>query len=729
MADRRVLLLIAINLTSAVLLAFTLFVGWHHFRTDDGQAPGWETRAMVERLSEICSTLREEGTPYDARRRIKELEDQAGEESGRWEEFVRVRNLAQAYLRTGQNQSVLKLLVQLPEMIEKETIFPPNSAQQLRRLRAMAHLRLAIESRCLAPKTDDACIFPPREGDTRSNDTAALAAAGFRALGHGRYGTPMDGWLAGVAGMLGGGAGFPAEYVEASVSPRRVMPPFVNTAHAAGVNTLGRAGGAVAADLNGDGWADIVASSWGADDQIRLFLNDHHGSFSDHTLDSGLGGITGGLNLVHADYDNDGDNDLLVLRGAWLGRQGGVPNSLLQNDGRGRFKDVTAGAGLLEYFPTQTAAWCDLDSDGWLDLVMGAESTPTNPFDSPIYLSNGDGTFRKLRGSGARVSAFVKAVSCGDINNDGNMDLHYSVLGGPNQLFSNLGKSPTLKFREVTQEAGVAAPVNSFPSWFWDFDNDGDLDLFAGAYPPLRGSIHGEAFLASWQGQAHDEEPSKWYVNDGSGQFHALEGGAALERVYYPMGANFADLTGNGYPDIYLGTGVPSLEALFPNVLLVNERGDFEDQTAGSATGLLHKGHGVAMADFDHDGDLDIFTVMGGALLGDIARNALLQNHHNHATWLGLQFVGRGAVNRSAIGTRVRVHQGPESDPIENRVNSGGSFGSSELTRIIPLQDQTTGVSLEVWWPGSTVAQSVTDLSTNRLYRIEPGRAPILVRH
>jgi hypothetical protein len=153
--------------------------------------------------------------------------------------------------------------------------------------------------------------------------------------------------------------------------------------------------------------------------------------------------LTGGLNLVQADYNNDGFLDVLVLRGAWFGEAGRHPNSLLRNNGDGTFSDVTDEAGLLSFHPTQTAAWFDFDQDGWLDVFIGNETGGSALFGGmresgdhacELYRNNRDGTFTECAAAaGLNVRAFVKGVAAEDCNNDGRMDLYLSVLGQPNR--------------------------------------------------------------------------------------------------------------------------------------------------------------------------------------------------------------------------------------------------------------------------------------------------------
>ena len=218
--------------------------------------------------------------------------------------------------------------------------------------------------------------------------------------------------------------------------------------------------------------------------------NNNDGTFSDMTSESGLEGLISGLNLVHADYNNDGFLDLLVLRGAWLNAE--HPNSLLRNNGDGTFADVTEAAGLLAPAPTQTAAWGDYDNDDWVDLFIGNESAETTTYPCRLFHNNGDGTFTDVAAdAGVAVVGFVKGVVWGDYDNDGQLDLFVTQLLAhqPNRLFHNDGPlaDGTWSFRDVAIEAGVQGPPVSFPTWFFDYDNDVWDDLFVSGF---RGQWH-----------------------------------------------------------------------------------------------------------------------------------------------------------------------------------------------------------------------------------------------
>ena len=241
-------------------------------------------------------------------------------------------------------------------------------------------MRLAEDENCHLTATRDACLLPIKGGGVHQRREGSEGAV--RALLEVLSEDPSSlraRWLLNIAHMTLGSYpdGVPERYrippsVFASDYP---LPRFDNVAAEAGVDFSGLAGGAILEDFDGDRRLDLVWSAMGFDDQMRFLHNKGDGTFVERTREAGLTGETGGLNMLPADYDNDGNVDVLVLRGGWLGSQGRFPLSLLKSDGHGRFQDVTKAAGLLGHLaPTQTAVFFDFDGDGWLDLFVGNES-------------------------------------------------------------------------------------------------------------------------------------------------------------------------------------------------------------------------------------------------------------------------------------------------------------------------------------------------------------------
>jgi hypothetical protein len=175
-----------------------------------------------------------------------------------------------------------------------------------------------------------------------------------------------------------------------------------------------------------------------------------------------------------------------------------------------------------------------------------------------------------------------------------------------------------------------------------------------------------------------------------------------------PMGANFGDIDNDGFLDIYLGTGNPSYASLVPNVLLRNHDGKyFVDVTVSSGTGELHKGHGIAFADLDNNGNEDIIAEVGGATPGDSHALRVFENPGNGNDWISVKLVGV-KTNRAAIGARIKVtveNKGQGTRSIYRTVGSGGSFGASPLQQHIGLGKDARIVDLEIWWPTSNTRQ------------------------
>jgi hypothetical protein len=185
------------------------------------------------------------------------------------------------------------------------------------------------------------------------------------------------------------------------------------------------------------------------------------GTFKTETVSSGLVGITGALNLIHADYNNDGFADIIALRGGWWGKKATFPFSLIKNDGNNTFEDVTIEAGLYAPGPTQTASWGDFNNDGWIDLFVAHENYP-----SQLFMNKGGKFVDVAKKYGLNFTAYVKGCVWGDINNDGYPDLYISTLNSPNKLFLNKPGAARGErmFEDISKSAGVEEPFSSFPA-------------------------------------------------------------------------------------------------------------------------------------------------------------------------------------------------------------------------------------------------------------------------
>lgn len=619
-----------------------------------------------------------------------------------------------------------------------------NLIPQLRQEVTLTYLRMGEEQNCCAGNNADSCLLPIRGEGIHRIQTGSRQA--IRLLTETLQASPDDlsaRWLLNIAYMTLG------EYPQKVPRQWRIPPSafrsdydikrFPNVAGKVGLDINGLSGGGVLDDFDGDGDLDLMISSLGLRDPLRFFRNNGDGSFTERTEEAGLTGEVGGLNLIQGDCNNDGYPDVLILRGGWFREDGKLPNSLLRNNGDGTFEDVTEAAGLLSFHPTQTAVWFDYNGDGWLDIFIGnetADASKAHPCE--LYRNNGNGTFTECAAEcGLNQVGYVKAVVAGDYNNDGRPDLYLSRFKQTNLLFRNDGPrgpdaSPkaTWKFTDVSERAGVARPLESFPACFFDYDNDGRLDLFVCSYPTDHNAID---VAADYLRLPTSAERNCLYHNNGDGTFTDVTRAAGLYKVVLGMSLNYGDLDNDGWLDLYVGTGNPDFTSLVPNRMFRNAGGRrFQEVTTSGDFGHLQKGHAISFGDIDNDGDQDVYTVMGGAYQGDVARNALFQNpgHGNH--WISLKLQGVRS-NRPAVGARIRVIVATANGvrSIYKTVGSGGSFGASPLRQEIGLGRATAIRAVEIFWPATGKTQVVRGLRMDRWYTIREGGAgatPISLR-
>jgi len=515
-------------------------------------------------------------------------------------------------------------------------------------------------------------------------------------------------------------------YPEKSMTSEYPLPKFNDIAGKLKLDVQNMSGGCCIEDFNNDGFLDIITSSSSIDDHLHIFFNKGDGTFEDRTEKSGIKNLMGGLNLNHADFNNDGFTDIFIMRGGWwYNKTGKIPSSLLMNNGDGTFSDITLESGLIGFHPTQTSAWGDFNNDGWLDLYIGNE-TQEGSVDYPcnLFLNNKNGTFTDIAPKlGLNLIAFVKGVVWSDINNDGLQDLLISVMSGKNKLFLNKGGKSIAdwKFEDISEKAGIEAPLVSFPIASWDFNNDGEEDIFIADYGYKNHRSATAAVADEFLGSKSSGELLRMYRNNGDNTFTDVSKQLHLDKVILAMGFNYGDIDNDGYLDFYAATGGPDFTSIIPNRMFRNNEGkSFQDVTYAGGFGNLQKGHAVAFGDLDNDGDQDIYAVLGGANEGDVFHNSLFENPGNQNKWVTLTLQGITS-NRSAIGTRIKIttQKDGTAKEIFNRVGTGGSFGSSSLQQEIGLGNVDEIKSIEVYWPASKSTQKFENVKMNQVYKIQ----------
>lgn len=510
-------------------------------------------------------------------------------------------------------------------------------------------------------------------------------------------------WMLRIATERAGGdpAALP-ESVRLDLPDRSAPSPvrFEDVSAESGIERWSRGRGSGWADVDGDGDLDLFAL--GIRDPHALYRNrlveGGEIAFESAAAPAGLLDPRGGWSALFFDYDRDGDPDLHVTRDGWDGRD---VNSLFRNDG-GRFEDVAAAAGVASPRDAFTAAVADVNLDGWLDLYVAKGVATPGGSPNELFLGAPGGRFVG-RGEAFGVADHGRSVGSafGDYDRDGWPDLLVlNFFGGP-ALYRN---REGVRFEDVSAAAGIGAPHEAFVGFFFDYDNDGWLDILIVGFTPdmetaLRSRLEGRA--------VHEGSRLALYRNDRDGTFSDVTGPAGLSWNLGAMAAAFGDYDNDGWLDIFIGAGAPPMERLEPDRLFRNlGDGTFADVSASAGVDHLGKGHGAAFADYDHDGDLDLFVPVGGAFPGDRQRSALYRNTAsqedapNH--WLHVRLRAT-TLHLDAVGAQVllRAEEGVEAPVQVQEVAIGGGFGVTPSPILeFGLGHHQTAVEIRIRWPG-----------------------------
>lgn len=349
---------------------------------------------------------------------------------------------------------------------------------------------------------------------------------------------------------------------------------FEDVTDGAGVGHPGWGMGACTADVDGDGWEDLYVTALGGN---HLYRNNHDGRFTDVALRAGVAGGGWSAGCGFADYDRDGDLDLFVSRYVRLdldnlpefgrgktcehrgiavqcGPRGlpGMSDFLFRNDGQGRFEEVSEKAGVSdprEYFGLGVA-WFDWNEDGWPDLYVANDSTP-----SFLYSNQKDGTFKEVAfPMGVAVSEDGAeqggmGLTVGDYDNGGRFSLFKTNFAEEyNSLYHNDGDHFTdVSFRSKTAASSI--PYVGWGTAFFDYDNDGLLDIIA-----VNGHVYPQMDQARLGASAGYRQRKLLYHNRGDGTFDevAAQFGAALMEERVSRGLAAGDLDNDGKLDVVI---------------------------------------------------------------------------------------------------------------------------------------------------------------------------------
>ena len=687
-------------------------------------------KKMINELREIAEDKSNVNVWHLNEERARFIDEQLDQVNNPSQKVQMMFKSASEWLNAGNYELSIQRFNQLLNFVKHNNFrLPPEVNHSVQEVLGIAYLRKAEIENCIKHHSEYSCLLPiDKEGQHIEREGGEAALRVFENLIK-TTPTPQTTWLYNITQMTLGG--YPDKIPSQNLLPPSIFdsdinfPRFTEMGTSLGIGVNDISGGVIMEDFNGDDYLDIIASSYGLDDQIKYFENNGNGGFTDKTKSSGLTGILSGLNLIQADYDNDGDTDFFILRGAWLAADGKHPNSLIRNEGNGTFLDVTHESGLYSKYPTQTATWADFNNDGYLDLFIGNEHSPINPASTQLYYNNQNGTFTEVSEmKNASFNAFVKGCVSYDYDNDGDVDIYLSIINGENILLQNQGKSNGYSFINKAKEANVASPIASFPCWFFDYNQDGNMDLFVSGFDFKDFETAAGEVAKGYMKQKTNAELPRLYHNLGDGTFTEVSEKAEVAEVLYTMGCNYGDLNNDGYPDFYAATGTPDFRALIPNRMFLNNGNNgFYDVTKAGGFGHLQKGHAVAFGDIDNDGDQDIYNVLGGSYDGDNFMNALFVNPGVENNYIRIKLIGNKA-NRSAIGSRIKItaeDSNGNQKVFYNHVSSGGSFGANPLWIEQGLGECVHIKQIDIEWAGSNTSQTVENIEIRKYITIEEG--------
>ena len=392
---------------------------------------------------------------------------------------------------------------------------------------------------------------------------------------------------------------------------------FTDITDIAGVGDRGHGKGVAFADIDNDGDYDLYVSNKGGE---NVLYRNQGGVFVEVSAEAGdrLGDPGFSMGSCFADYDNDGDQDLYIVKG---GRYEIEANRLLRND-NGRFVDVTEKAGVGSKEFTYSAAFADVDNDGFLDLYLANYGVGARNI---LYRNNGDGTFTDVTdSSGVGDRSWSWSAVFSDVDGDGDQDLYVVngryPAGEPNRLYLNRGDGT---FQDVSREAGVDDGNWGLGAAFADVDNDGDMDLFVSNYVG----------------------PNKLFINDGTGVFTDFSEESGLADEGWGKGPSFGDVDHDGDLDLYEG------DCKLANKMYLNDGSGVFTDVADQIPVLKNetvRTKGTAFVDIDDDGDLDLYVVNWGV------SNRLYRNEQNDGNFLKVRLKGTVS-NADAVGAKVKV--------------------------------------------------------------------------
>jgi hypothetical protein len=516
---------------------------------------------------------------------------------------------------------------------------------------------------------------------------------------------------------------------------------FVNVSEQAGLADFGGSYFAWG-DYNDDTYQDLLVNG------KRLLRNSGPPgwTFTDVTSTTGLDRTTGVNVGIWGDYDNDGDLDVYLAGGGWTTSEPTRNDYLFRNEGAPdwNFTDVTTEAGgVVDDYPSVAAAWGDINNDGFLDLyVANYENSNYGGWPDTLWINDGDGHFADVSvGRGIRSAGNEpgRGVAFCDYDDDGDQDIYISNYRiRPNILWRNDG---TGRFTNVASAAGVTGDPHMYQgsgpyyghtigaSWA-DWNNDGYMDLWEANL------VHKYVGGGDIRGYICDD--SKFYKNNGPSSgwtFTDVRSDTGIATKPVGSGANirdelydgiaWADFDNDGDLDVYMPQ-VYNLNYAYSFLYINRGDGSFED--VGPDYGLrVWNTYGAAWADYDNDGDLDLATG-GKSPMGAPSRIHLFRNSGNSNNWLKVAMDSTTSINSMGLGTRISVTVGNTTMTREIEGGTGSHAQMNDLPVEFGLGRALKADTVVVRFPTGNEA-TFLNVSANQTFRIsevDGGTVPVL---
>lgn len=439
------------------------------------------------------------------------------------------------------------------------------------------------------------------------------------------------------------------------------------------------------ADVNNNGFDDLLILDLQVGDQNMLYINNGDGTFTANP-NSGITDHTGpSIAATWGDFDNNGYLDVYIANTGASGAESSV-NFLFKNNGDGTFTRITEGAIVTDQGWSLGASWADYNNSGFIDLYVAN-------FDGPnfFYENNGDGTFTKIT-SGELVTDDEASYGAywADINNNGWPDLFVANAFGTtlppdnSRLYINNGDGT---FTQVTTGHIVNNLGISHGASWGDYTNNGYLDLFV--------SNH------DW----HDNKSNFLYENNGDGTFTYVEGINVTTDQNTSFGSAWLDVNNNGYLDLVVSNNKASNRHNF--FYINNGDGSFTAVEDDPVVNEALRSFGVSVADYNNDGYPDLFF----ATYSPNQENGFYSNLGGTNNWLAVKLEG-SISNRAAIGARINLWAGGLMQTREV-ASASGQYNSSSFVQNFGLAQNTVVDSLHVRWP-SGIVNKYYDLNINQ---------------